>query len=178
MAVLLVIAVRLLVPFAIPRWPFWGGVAAIIADTFDFTVLNAAGNGPLGGDNYQRFDKLFDVYTLFFMLYASSKLVESRARKTLSVLFSWRLFGVFLFELTGIRQILFFTPNIFEYFYLLVFGSKKFRPALSLENRKTLLTLFVIAAIPKLIFEYFLHFREYPLGLGMIWRGLRAWLGV
>src|SRR3989344_3323600 len=164
MAILLVIVVRLLVPFAIPRWPFWGGIAVILAYTFDFTVLNAAGNGPLGGDNYQRFDKLFDVYTLFFMLYASSKLVEARARKTLSVLFSWR--------------ILFFTPNIFEYFYLLVFGSKKFRPALSLENRKTLLTLFVIAAIPKLIFEYFLHFREYPLGLGMIWRGLRAWLGV
>lgn len=175
---LIVVLVRLAVPLAIPRWPFWGAVAALIADTFDFTVLNALGNGPLGGNGYQRFDKLFDVYTLFFELYAVSKLVESKARRLLTGLFSWRLLGVFVFELTGIRQLLFFAPNIFEYFYLLVFGVKQFQLPFSLDRRRNLFILFLTAAIPKIVLEYVLHFREYPLGIGSAWRALRSWIGL
>lgn len=177
-ASLIVTLIRLVAPVAILRWPFWGALGAVVADTFDFTILNVIGNGPLGGENYQRFDKLFDVYTLFFFLYAASKIDDVRVRKILTVLFSWRILGVFAFEATGIRQFLFFAPNIFEYFYLLVFGVKQFKLPISLDDRKSLAVLFLIAAVPKIVLEYVMHFREHPFGLGSIYRAIKSWIGL
>ncbi len=171
--IITILIFRLLTPFLVIRWPFWGSLAIIFVDTFDFTALNYFNINTLNPESYQSFDKAFDLYGLFFQLYTVRYLREVKAKKILKILFSWRLIGVVLFELTKMRQLLFFAPNIFEYFYLLIFGSKKFFPSFSLEENKNLYTLLIIATLPKITFEYILHFKEYPLGFGRIWDLIR-----
>ncbi len=55
------------------RWPFWGGVAAVICDLGDLLLFNlfvAYGGWP-GFDGYQAFDKWVDqVYLAAFLIVA------------------------------------------------------------------------------------------------------------
>lgn len=175
--IITIIVVRLLVPLTILRWPFWGLVVITIADAFDYTLWYGAGPDTFNTSLYQHMDKFLDTYSYFFMAYVSLGLEEVRPRRILVSLFSWRLFGVIFFELTGIRKILLFTPNLFEPFYVVVFGIKKFASHISINSKKNIAIIFAIITVPKLIHEYILHFLEYPLGIGSAWRLLTNWVG-
>lgn len=165
---LLVLALRLLIPFTIFRWPLLGGILAFTADFYDFPILNHFGWGFLTSETYQPVDKLFDIYYLSFEFLVALRWRDILARKTAIALFSWRLLGVIAFELTQIRKFLFFAPNIFEYFYLPFLVIKKLRPAFQLQ-RRTLIILLLVIGIPKLIIEFILHYLEYPLGFSALW---------
>lgn len=167
-AAFIVIIVRLLIPFTIFRWPLLGGILSFTADFYDFPVLNTFGWGFLNSDIYQPIDKLLDIYYLSFEAFVSLKWNDLLARKTAVTLFLWRLIGVIVFELTHIRKLLFFAPNIFEYFYLTFLAIKKFNPGFRL-TRKILIVMLLTIGIPKLIHEYILHYLEYPLGFRTIW---------
>lgn len=163
MAFFLVIAVRILVPFSILRWPFGGVLLSIAADATDVIILDALGWGSLDWKFYHPLDKLFDIYYLSFAFYVSLKWQEKLARNTSIILFLWRFAGFVVFEITGIRKVLFFAPNIFENFYLLAAGAKKFFPNFRLDNHRKLAIFLLIAAIPKIIQEYIQHFQEFPI---------------
>src|SRR3989338_5988802 len=92
--IIVVVLARLLVPFAILRWPFWGMVAALLADTFDITTLRLFGWETFGPAGYQLTDKILDLYYLSFGLYMTADLKEVFAKRTLRILFFWRFAGV------------------------------------------------------------------------------------
>jgi len=170
-AALIVIAVRLIIPFTIFRWPLLGGLLAFTADFYDFPLLNIFGWGFLTSETYQPIDKMFDIYYLSFEFLVALRWNDLLARKSVIALFSWRLIGVIAFELTQMRKLLFFAPNIFEYFYLAFLAIKKFNPGFRL-TRKVLIIMLLTIGIPKLIHEYILHYLEYPLGFRTIWDAL------
>lgn len=159
---LAVIIIRLLAPFLILRKPFWGMLLAIAADASDVIIMDAFGWGFLAGRNYHLLDKFLDTYYLAFAFYASLAWQEVLARRVSVILFFWRLLGVIVFEITHLRQIIFFAPNIFENFYLLVAGLRQFFPKFRIDTAKRVAIIFVIAAVPKIIQEYIMHFLEFP----------------
>lgn len=159
----LVIAIRILVPFTIPRWPFWGMLLAAAADASDVIILDKFGWGILEGRGiYHELDKFFDIYYLSFAAYTTLQWENALLRRTALALFFWRLAGVIVFEITQIRQIFFFAPNIFENFYLIVSGLRLFFPASHINNLKRFLLVLLIAALPKIIQEYIMHYLEFP----------------
>ena len=161
MAGLIVVIIRLVVPFSILRWPFWGAILAILGDISDVVLMDAFGWGWFEGRDYHSYDKFFDTYYLGFECYAALKWREVLARRTAVVLFSWRLLGVIVFEIFKIRQLIFLAPNIFENFYLLVVGLKKFFN-FSVDSVKRLVIILLVAGIPKIIQEYIMHYLEFP----------------
>ena len=168
MIILIILALRLIIPFTIFRWPLLGGLLAFAADFYDFPLLNSFGWGFLTPETYQPVDKMLDIYYLSFEFLVALRWRDLLARKSAIAFFSWRLIGVIAFELTQMRKLLFFAPNIFEYFYLALLTIKKFRPAFRL-TRKTLAIMLLVVGVPKLVHEYILHYLEYPLGFRVIW---------
>ena len=169
--VVIVVLIRLLVPFSILKWPFWGMVASLVCDTFDLTVLRFFGWESFGFAGYQVSDKILDLYYLSFGLYVTAQLREVFAQRTLRVLFFWRFAGIALFEITGLRMLLFFAPNLFEYLYLGVFGAKKlFKAHLT---PRLVIALLLLAVILKLPQEYVMHYLEFPWGFGNFGDGLK-----
>ena len=62
LALVLIIAIRGLVPLLLLRWPFWGALACIVADVSDSAIQDLFGVNVLGGA-YHGFDKAFDTAT-------------------------------------------------------------------------------------------------------------------
>lgn len=173
MIAIIVIVLRLLIPFTIFRWPLLGGLLAFTADIYDFVILNKFGwPGFLNSDIYQPIDKALDLYYFSFEALVAARWKDILARRTAVVLFLWRMVGIVIFELTGFRKALFFAPNIFEYFYLGFLSIKKINPAF-LMQKKWLITILVVIAVPKFILEYILHFQGYPLGIANSWEFIK-----
>ena len=111
-----VVALRLLVPLAIPRFPLPAIVAALVVDAVDQTVFQTFGGEP---PNYQSYDKALDVYYLA-VAYASTlrNWRDPFAFAVACALWYYRLIGTVTFELTGARWVLLVFPNTFEYFFI------------------------------------------------------------
>lgn len=162
MALSLIVALRLLVPLAILRWPFWGMLAAIGADAADVVIIDALDWGFGSAGRYHVFDKFADLYHLAFAAWASRTWPEHAVHRTGLLLFAWRAAGALVFAGTGSRQAMLFFPNVFENFYLLVAGLRQFAPAFRLDSGRKLAVALLIAAIPKIAQEYIMHFLEFP----------------
>ena len=113
------------------RWPFWGAIAAVICDLFDLLLFNLfivyAGWSGFGG--YQTFDKWVDqVYLATFLIVALRDFAPLQRRIAVA-LYLFRLVGFFAFE-TGIapREALFLFPNLFEFWFIAVAFTMRFRP--------------------------------------------------
>ena len=162
MTLLLVILIRLLVPFTILRWRFVGALLSVAADASDVILFDALGGPTYGAASYHTADKFFDMYYLSFMLYVSLSWTEPLEKKTSIVLYCWRLLGILSFEVTQVRQVMLFAPNIFENFYLLVTGVRKLAPQLHLNTGRKLVIFLLVSGAPKLIQEYIMHYLEFP----------------
>lgn len=169
MAPYIVLIVRLLVPFSILRWPLGGTIASIIADASDSVIYTHFGWGVLRQKDYQFIDKYFDLYYLSFEAFIVLRWQELFERRSAIILFLWRFFGILAFEVTKIEPILFFAPNIFENFYLLVLISRKLNSKFKIDNWQMLSAALFVAGFPKIIQEYIMHYVQYPLGLGSFW---------
>src|SRR3989344_5101669 len=133
----LVFLIRLLVPLSILRWPFWGMLLSIAADAADVVLFSALGWGILEGRGmYHELDKVFDIYYLALAAYVAFKWRDALPRRLALALFAWRLVGEVVFELTHARQVLFFSPNIFENFYLLWAGTLHFFPGVRMTKKR------------------------------------------
>lgn len=158
---IIVILLRLLVPFSILRWPFWGAIASMLADGADIMIFEKFGIGFIGWERYHFLDKILDVYYFCFLLFVALKWQNVFAKRTALFLFLWRLAGVVAFEIIKWRGIFLFAPNIFENFYLAVTFLTQYIPRLRLTTKRVIVIL-ILASIPKLIQEYIMHYLEFP----------------
>ena len=159
LVILLIAAVRLLVPVSVLRFPFWGGLACIAADAFDSIIQDALGIHPLD-NHYHNVDKVFDIYYLGLEAWVARGWVDALARNTALVLFGLRLLAVVLFEITDSRGLFLIGPNVFENFYLFVAGMKTIDAGYRVDNRLQLAAIVLFVGIPKILQEYVMHYRE------------------
>jgi hypothetical protein len=111
-----VVAARVLVPLAIPRFPLPAMLAALVIDGIDQTIFQTFTSLDLSG--YQSYDKALDVYYLAIAYTATLRnWTHLTAFGVSRFLFYYRLVGVVLFELSQVRAVLLIFPNTFEYFF-------------------------------------------------------------
>src|SRR5919198_6476696 len=103
MAALMVIALRLVMPLTILRWPLAGGIVAMVLDAVDVVLVDGLAKllGEPGefGPFYAQIDKYLDTYYLALELIVSRRWPEVVPRRLAAILFAWRGIGVVLFEL-------------------------------------------------------------------------------
>lgn len=162
---LIVTGLRLLIPLYIFKKPFWGMVLAVLLDGIEMELLKFLGfwldpNFFLDFGPYQRMDKLLDTYMSTIALFVSLSWPELLAKRASEALYLIRLVGVILFELTQIRILLFFFPNLFEFFFLFSAYMQEYFPNFRFQNRKRLGLILFLLLIPKLAEEYLLHILE------------------
>ncbi len=155
----IVIALRLLVPLVIPLFPFWGGAAALLLDGTDVIIVELFGSGGMG-DHYHQLDKVLDLYYLGLEAWVSLCWTEHLPRLASIALFSYRLFGVVLFEIFGARWLLFIFPNLFENWFLFVAGRDRFAASYRLDTVRRVVGWLLVLYIPKIGHEYLLHVAE------------------
>lgn len=171
---LLILCLRLLGALPVLRWPFWGGVAAVLVDQSDLLVMNLVDLG--GVRNYQALDKYADqAYLLAFL--SVSRHWPTGLRGVAPALYVFRLVGFGLFEVTGNRNLLLFFPNLFEAWFLGVAGVRQF----GLQQRLSRLQVVALASLliaVKLAQEYAIHYKRWLDGfttieaLEAVWRWL------
>lgn len=111
-----VIAARILVPLAIPRFPLPAMLAALVIDGVDQTIFQTFTRLDLAG--YQTYDKALDVYYLSIAYTATLRnWTHHTAIAVGRFLYYFRLVGVVLFEITQVRALLLVFPNTFEYVF-------------------------------------------------------------
>lgn len=169
-SLLVVIVLRLLVPLLILRWPLLGGVLALLLDTLDVVILD-----PFGGmgPHYHQLDKVLDLYYLSLEAWVAWHWTDRVPRLVAVGLFGWRLLGVVLFELTGVRWLLLVFANLFELWFLFVLLVRSRLPRVPLARWRVATAWLVVLSLPKLGQEYLLHVAEAP-----TWTWIKNWLGL
>ena len=173
----LIALVRLLGALPVLRWPFYGGIVAVLVDLSDLFLMNLLDLG--GVSDYQTFDKVLDqAYMLTFLVVALRW--QGWPRTIAVALYAYRLIGFVAFELAGEREVLLLFPNFFEIWFLFIAGLKHFR----LEERAGAPVLGVALAglvAVKVFQEYAIHYRRWLDGftateaVESIWRFLVPW---
>ena len=158
-----VILSRLLVPLLIIRWPLPAIVACLIIDAVDQTVFTAvAPDADLSG--YQTYDKALDIYYLVIAYISTLRNWTNRfALEVARFLIYYRLVGVVLFELSGIREILFIFPNTFEYFFIFYESVRLFWDPRRMSKKLVVGAAAFIWIFIKLPQEYWIHIAQLDL---------------
>jgi hypothetical protein len=156
---LIVIALRLLIPLTILRWPLFGGIASMIIDALDVVLIELIGLGGFGS-HYHSLDKLLDSYYLSLELVIAWQWDNAWMRWPALLLFPYRMIGVVLFEFTDRRIVLFIFPNLFENWWLYCVVVARLFPAIVPRSWKSTLVPLLLLLIPKMAQEYLLHFAE------------------
>jgi len=154
LAVIVVVAYRVLGSLPVLRWPFAGALLSIVVDLFDLLLIAALGweNVP----NYQALDKYLDQVQLLLFLVVAIRRWDGTERRVAVGLYLWRIVGFIAFELTGERILLLLFPNVFEFWFLLVAGLHAFRRRVNWTPRLTFGALTVLTIL-KEIQEWALH---------------------
>jgi hypothetical protein len=157
--VAIVVAIRLLVPLTIFRWPLAGGVLAVIVDTLDVVIIELIGVGGFG-PHYQTLDKAQDLYYLSIEALVASQWANAWAKWPALVLFAYRLLGAVLFEITHVRVLLLIFPNLFENWWLYCVIVARFAPRYAPRSLVSTAIPMVLLLLPKMGQEYMLHYAE------------------
>jgi hypothetical protein len=164
MPAIIVIALRLIVPLTILRWPLAGGLLAMVVDALDVVLVDALagalGQPPEFGPFYAQIDKWLDLYYLGLELMVVRRWPEMLPRRAATGLFAWRLIGVIAFEITAYRPLLVVFPNLFENVYLYILVVRRWLPRLMPTTIAQTLLVLVALLIPKEIQEWVLHWEE------------------
>jgi hypothetical protein len=163
-AALIIVALRLVVPLYILRRPLLGGIVAMLLDAADVILVEPISRllgEPSGfGEMYHMLDKLLDLYYLSLEAWVSLRWTNTLARRTSLLLYAYRLAGMVLYELTGIRKLLFFFPNLFENFFLYHEAARRHFPRFEAKTVRQVLAVLAVLYVPKLAQEYVLHVRQ------------------
>ena len=155
----LVFAYRVVGSLPVLRWPFWGAIVAILCDLFDLLLFNVfvVYAGWPGFDGYQTFDKWADQVYLATFLVVAVRDFPRTARTIAIVLFAFRLVGFAGFE-AGVlpREALFLFPNLFEFWFVALAFTLRFRPSFAWTGSRSAAVLAVLLAA-KLVQEWALH---------------------
>jgi hypothetical protein len=150
--ILVIAAIRLAGSLPVLRWPFAGGVLAVLVDLSDLLLRDVLDLGGVG--DYQSLDKWLDqVYLATFLAVAWRW--PGLPRSVSIGLYVYRLLGFALFELTGERALLLVFPNVFELWFLLVAAVGASRVA-SWSVGRVVASLVVLTAL-KEIQEWAIH---------------------
>ncbi|HSL75735.1 MAG TPA: hypothetical protein VK867_02235, partial [Candidatus Limnocylindrales bacterium] len=151
-----VIAARVLVPLAIPRFPLPAMLAALVIDGLDQTIFQTFTRLDLEG--YQTYDKALDVYYLSIAYTATLRnWTHHTAIAVGRFLYYFRLVGVVLFELTQIRALLLVFPNTFEYLFDLYEAIRARWDPRRLSDRSIIGAAAFIWIVVKLPQEWWIH---------------------
>lgn len=153
--------IRLLVPISIFRWPFWGSVAAIIADNLDVVILDFL--RVTNFDPYNLVDKSLDTYIYLIQGYTVLAWKDQKAKKIALFLLLYRIIGVIIYELTSIRELLFIFPNVFVFFYLYFVFVTNILKKKPFKKSFHLVAVLIILTVLKLAQEYILHVAQVPI---------------
>jgi len=164
MPALIVIAIRLLVPLTILRWPLAGGLLSLVVDAVDVILVDAIA-GALGlppefGPTYAQIDKWLDLYYLALEVVVARRWTEVVPRRTAYALFAWRVVGVILFEVTVSRPLLVLFPNLFENYFLYILVARRWFARFVPRTVTQSVIACLILLIPKEIQEFVLHYEE------------------
>ena len=152
----LLTALRLLVPLLILRWPIAGMLASMYLDLQDFNYFTISNDQDM--TNYQTWDKIMDIYYLSIAFYVSLSWRETLAKKLSIFFFSYRALGVVVLLFVMKRELLLLFPNVFENFFLFYLIFKRFTKNAQLFTSVPVTTIILLGiVIPKLIAEYYLH---------------------
>jgi hypothetical protein len=150
-----VLALRLLVPLAIPRYPL-AILLAFLLDAVDKTIYQQFTS--LNLDFYQGYDKALDNYYLTLAYIATLRnWTNLFGFKISRFLFYYRLVGALVFELTQIRLVLLIFANTFEYFFDFYELVRLRWDPRRLSRRVLLRTAAFIWIVIKLPQEYVIH---------------------
>lgn len=141
------------------RWPFWGALVAAVGDLFDLLLFNlfVVHAGWPGFAGYQAFDKWVDQVYLAAFLFVALRDFAPLARRIAVGLYLWRLAGFLAFELGAVpREALILFPNLFEFWFVAVAFTMRFRPAAVWTPVRAAAVLVVLLAV-KLAQEWALH---------------------
>ena len=158
MGPLIVIVIRLITPVFILRWPLGGMVASAVADIMDVVIIAWLQSSMFA--DYTLTDKLLDTYMLGFAVFVSLRWENKIAKYTSVALFSYRIVGIALLEITGERWILFVFPSVFDFFFVYHLISTKWLPHLQVNGYFRLTIVLLILLAMKLFQEYILHVAE------------------
>jgi hypothetical protein len=152
---LVVIALRLSIPLAIPRFPLPAILATLVLDGMDQSAFSALG---FTTDRYEPYDKALDVYYLAIAYVATLRNWDrGPAFKTARFLWYFRLIGVGLFEATEQRWLLLVFPNVFEYFFIAIEAYKVAHNPFRVAARRIVAVAAFIWVVIKLPQEWWLH---------------------
>jgi hypothetical protein len=177
-AAAIVIALRVLVPLSILRYPLGGALVSMVLDAVDVVLVDLLaglfGEPPGFGAQYAQIDKALDTWYLSLELFVSwRRWPEPMLRRTSAALFAWRLIGVIAFEVARVRPLLLVFPNLFENFYLYVTIVRRWFPKLLPRTIPALVLVLVVLLIPKLVQEWTLHFIQFH-----PWQWIKATFGL
>jgi hypothetical protein len=158
---LVIVAYRLLIPLSILRWPFIGAVLSIIADAVDIVIATLMLRYLHTGDvwSYHELDKYLDTYYLFIECLVAQRW-PALPRWTANALFSYRVIGVVVFEVTDARCLLLVFPALFDFFFLFYAGVTQYLPQYEVTPRRLFFWLAVLL-VPKLAQEYAIHYKRW-----------------
>lgn len=151
-----VLALRLVVPLLIPRFPLPALLASLVIDGVDGGIFSALTDMDM--DWYQSFDKALDVYYLAIAYLAVRRNWPDRFSVALIAgLWYYRLVGVLAFELTGARWLLLVFPNTFEYAVIAIEAVRTRWNPLRISRRALVITVAAIWVVIKLPQEWWIH---------------------
>jgi hypothetical protein len=151
-----VIAARVLVPIAIPRFPLPAMLAALVIDGMDQTIFQTFTSLDL--DGYQDYDKALDVYYLSIAYTATLRnWTHHTAIAVARSLYYFRLVGVVLFEVTQLRPLLLVFANTFEYLFDLYEAIRARWDPRRLSDRSVIGAAAFIWIVIKLPQEWWIH---------------------
>lgn len=157
MAVVVLSFIRVLGALAIAFAPLTGFALSIFLDGADWYFVV-----PDSLSFYQAWDKLLDLFYLSVAFAVSRRWANKLARRGSRDLFFLRAFGVLLFLASQQRSVLFFFPNLFEFYFLFYLITLKLLKKDPLTTRPRLIAFIALISIPKLIQEYIIHFAQLP----------------
>ena len=151
----IVVGLRFVLPLFIPKWPLPAILACLVLDGIDQTIFQTFGFDPPG---YQNYDKAMDLFYLSIAFLASlQNWTRSSAVGISRFLFFYRMVGVMLFEITGVRALLLVFPNTFEYFFIAYEAVRLRWDPRRFTTRFWIITAAAIWIVVKLPQEYWIH---------------------
>jgi hypothetical protein len=154
-----VVAVRLILPLLIARYPLPAILGCLVVDALDQTIFQAFTHRDLGG--YQVYDKALDVYYLTLAYVSTIRNWGGGPDFTVGRwLWYYRLVGVAIFEYTSAGWILLVFPNTFEYYFIAIEWYKVHRDPNRLSARRTWMIAAVIWVVIKLPQEWWIHIAD------------------
>lgn len=151
------LALRLLGPLTIFRWPLAGGIAAMLLDMVDVIIVDALGTNALWDNSYTEIDKGLDTYYLAIEALVAWRWTNAWARWPALLLFVDRFVGAVAYELTEVRALLFLFPNLFENWWLYCVIVSRFWPRLAPRSAASVAIPLLFLLVPKMVQEYYLH---------------------